>query len=59
MTRNNLKAAQKRLDIITKEHIPQLPTHEPEHLSLPFNWLKRKIIRIGITRTNGTWTKIS
>ena len=31
---NNFKAAQKRLDIISKEHIPQLPIHQPKALEL-------------------------
>ena len=31
---SNYKAAQKRLDTITKEHIPQLPSHEPKALEL-------------------------
>lgn len=31
---NNFKAAQKRLDLISKEHIPQLPTYQPRTLEL-------------------------
>ena len=34
MHSSNFKAAQKRLDLIAKEHIPQLPTCQPRTLEL-------------------------
>lgn len=34
---HNIKAAQKRLELITKEHIPHLPTAQPQVLELHFS----------------------
>jgi outer membrane assembly lipoprotein YfiO len=34
---NNLKAAQKRLDLITKEHLPDLPSAQPQVFEISFS----------------------
>ncbi len=34
---NNFKAAQKRLDLITKEHLPDLPSAQPQVLEISFS----------------------